>query len=315
MNVKRPIRSLASQYYLAYLMSITNAPSLYALQKILLVKGAVKAGKYKLDCSRCFYKTMKGSAIQSKAIIESIEQKIPGSQRILKHPLWLVLENSLDKTNDFQSIYTNLKKHTDDIPLIDKEISNRRHIRLICESNNHLDALTCLIMKLLESTFERNYHKYNEIKWGLVDVLRSMSYNKPMLPILTQLQWLIYALFIEPKYITPKKLPISEMILKYLAPPSQPLNLKHEYELNKRLLLSLNQLALQRNDKTQQQLLIFLSQHSKRELLLQELSNLKGPVKNIRLLLHQGLDELAKYVRLYLMDQRRIPDASQFWLL
>jgi hypothetical protein len=86
------------------------------------------------------------------------------------------------------------------------------------------------------------------------------------------------------------------MILEYLAPPSQQLNLKHEYELNKRLLLSLNQLALQRNDKTKQQLLIFLSQHSKRELLLQELSNLKGPVKNIRLLLHQGLDELAKYV-------------------
>lgn len=192
---RRAVRVLATQYFLLCLREHLNWCSLDELQRKLLLSSR----------SKCLYKNMRGAPIRSSALKPHSENVLPGSWRILKHPLWMILQKpnaSIAEVHDYMKMLHpdivrrafSVDKRTGE--LVRKKPKGQYQIDAIVE-NGTLDAIAYSLMLTREMELTGSTKAYVDAKWAVHMTFQMMLIHQAFMLISSKLYELIYQLFIK----------------------------------------------------------------------------------------------------------------------
>lgn len=209
----RLIRSLATKLWISNVREKMGGISYGRIQKILLPDDK-KGSEYWSSYSRRFYRNSKGVPIRDRKIIAQVESIIPGTERILTHPLWDILTNpdasQLEIFRYMERLEFNLRKKLFESDkktnlLIRKKLRSPSQIYYIALENN-LDAFACLLMLIRESELQKKVQAYISCKREVVYLIYRLSLFPPYKEIITALYEIVYNLFIEKNHPLPPEL-------------------------------------------------------------------------------------------------------------
>lgn len=157
------------------------------------------------DGSRRLYKNYRGVQITDKTFIEQVENYLPGTKKLLFHPLWDILKNpdaNLDEILqymdrlDFDLKRKIFKVDSQSRLLVRKKLTSFSQIYYVAKENS-LDALACLLMLIRESEINKQVQAYIVCKWEAIFLIYRLAMVSPYSDLMPLLHPVVYDLFIE----------------------------------------------------------------------------------------------------------------------
>jgi len=201
----RYIRSIATINWLLYVQEQMNNISLGEVQRHFSMKSYDKENPFWPNCSGKLYKNMRGIPVCNNQLIDNIEKEIKGSKRLLKHPLWKVLETPRMTLNSVHNLMKELspnivnrlfKEDALTGNIIRKQLTRKDQITRIAMMNN-LDALACLLLFVRESELLNESASYIQAKWGVDFLLKRFLAIYPYSSIMDDIYEIVYQSFID----------------------------------------------------------------------------------------------------------------------
>jgi len=231
------------------------------------------------QCSRCIYKNHRGAKVRDKNFIERIEESLPGTRRLLTHPLWKILENPNSSSQQ-------LLKYAEDLDIdikqkifvLDKrdgaykrrELKRVRELKYISMRNN-LDALACLLILIREFEIKELVDPYTVCKWEAHYLLGRIGLFSPVKDLASSIYEYMYPSFISKNYPLPPSFEtfFSMHMPEYFQPPPYK-NIDLLLTVNRYMLEVMGNKNIVSRDEEDQLKFLFLvdSSGKKREILL-----------------------------------------------
>gem|GEM_PF-1279948 len=161
--------------------------------------------------SRRLYKNYKGVQIKDSALIQDVENDLPGTKRLLFHPLWNILKNPNATLDEIVLYMDGLDLEmkgklfrVDPISKISvrKDLDSYGSIYYVAKDNS-LDALACLLMFIRESEIKKRVQAYIISKWETIFLIYRLSIIPPFNDIMPLLYPAVFNLFIEKNHPLP----------------------------------------------------------------------------------------------------------------
>lgn len=181
------------------------------IQRKLQTKGNTENKLFWETYSRKFYKYNKGGGIRDKKFIDLVESHVPGTKKILLHPLWDILKNPDASLEDIFAYMNRLdfdlrKKlfttHQISKALVRKPLRQFSQIDYVALGND-LDALACLLMLMRESEIKEKIQAYLHCKWEAVFLVHRLAMISSYQGVIHLLYQSVFKLFIEKNHPLP----------------------------------------------------------------------------------------------------------------
>lgn len=200
-DYKNVIKSIAARFYIHSLKSIAGTTKINRIGK--LFKGK-RSDQFVISLVRSLYRYEKGDHIRNAPLLDAVDAEFPGSARIARHPLWLIMENPLSSLDEIYSYMQLLSpdlvnklfqmKHTDSIPKR-KELNFQGQLDSIIQRVD-LDGLACLLMIIREMELLKRIDPYIGAKWAARHTLSLLAQHESFLHLGDSIYDLIYRDFI-----------------------------------------------------------------------------------------------------------------------
>lgn len=231
--------------------------------------------KYWSSYPRKLYRYANGAPMnlkRNREMIDVIEARLPGTRRILEHPLWLILENpeaSLEELEHYLSLL--------DLALLskvlrtDKSAGNRvwkiwkktsQFYRIAM--HNNLDALAALLIITRECEIRRRAHPYIEAKWAVSFLMSRLSVFRPFMWVADEIYHVVYNDFLGKNIPLPPELAheFADYFPRLFEPPRQFPTIYREMDFNSGLVWHAECLGLvKKNDEQDQLMFLFWVLH------------------------------------------------------
>lgn len=199
--LKAELRKIATQVYISEVKHRSGENSLGKLEKRFRQKPHQKNQEFWKTTSRVFYKYASGKTIiEDKELIDTIEQELPGTKRILTHPLWFILLNpdcDLDSINKKMLLLSpNIRDQIFQTysPIRKKHLDYLSFFHICMESD--IDALACFLLIGREHEILDNLPVTREAKSFTFILFFRLSYFAPFNVVDDELYEIIYESFV-----------------------------------------------------------------------------------------------------------------------
>jgi hypothetical protein len=186
--------------------------------------------------SRRLYKNYKGVQVKDSKLIEDVENNLPGTKRLLFHPLWDILKNP-DATLDDILLYMDKLDLDLKGKLFSVDSFSKKSVRKKLDScgqiyyvakENSLDALACLLMFIRESEIKKQVQAYVISKWEAIFLIYRLAVIYPYSDIMPLLYHLVFNLFVKKNHPLPsefKHVSFDNFKFDPNIPPQNPIHL------------------------------------------------------------------------------------------
>lgn len=158
------------------------------IQKILVKRDDQTNAEWWEKCSGRLNKNSKGKTkVRDAKLINDVESLLPGTKRILNHPLWKIF---LNPNATIDELYSYMGEFPIDLQRqlfkIDRKtnIPQRIKIKAIAvdyiSKRNDLDALACLLIMIRESEITRQIDAYISCKWRAHQLFCRLATFQPL---------------------------------------------------------------------------------------------------------------------------------------
>jgi hypothetical protein len=216
---------------------------------------------YESQYSRCMYKYDKGAKIRNGEFSEMIEAGLPGTKRLLNHPLWKILGNPnadiVQLSNFTEDLDLNVRQKLFTLDKRDgiykrRELKKLKDIYYISLINN-IDALACLLILIREFEIKKHIDPYNMCKWEAYLLLMRLALFQPLNSLIYPIYKLIYPSFIGKNYPIPKSFQtyLSIHHPEYFMPPRD-ININYFMKANQLILdeaIKINAISTDENEQ------------------------------------------------------------------
>ncbi len=227
-KIRKEVRPIATQNYVLTVQERKGGITLGKIHRHFCQQDYKSNSEYNSQNSGIIYKYAKGKAcIKDTKLINRIEEELPGTKRLLNHPLWLILETplaDLDRIYEYMHqlippIQAQLFKQDSETKIYHRKNWQGTEPLLRISMQNNFDALACLLMLMREMELLKRWHSYIEAKWCVHNLLLRLAYFEPIFKINDNLYELIYIHFIDKNNPLPDKYRKLEFIIDYSTPP------------------------------------------------------------------------------------------------
>lgn len=195
---------IATNLWLDIIQYHRQGDSLGQIERWLTNKNSANSRDYWEQYPRRCYRFRAGRETPGDKFIDRVERKVPGTKRVIQHPLWWVLDNP---ESDLESVHQQMRQLEPNVyrRLFQRSRkhgpSPRRKLRTPFQVGNigrvkNLDALAGLLL-LLRETELNNQHDYNlECQEQILELLERLSSFSPYSAISEPLSELIIERFL-----------------------------------------------------------------------------------------------------------------------
>jgi len=160
------------------------------------------------------YKNSNGKTkVRDVKFINKIEDLLPGTKKILSHPVWNILSNP--EASLFE-LYSYMRAFPIDMQTklfkVEKETNNYQRIKIksitvdYLSKRNNLDALACLLMMIREAEITKQIDAYISCKWRVHHLFCRLATFQPLKSMANIIYDLIFDHFIYKNDPLPKSL-------------------------------------------------------------------------------------------------------------
>ena len=191
------------------------------IQKYFLKKDGQTNADFWDSCSGRLYKNSRGKTrVRDKLLINKIEEFLPGTKRILDHPLWKIMANPDSNLNQIYSLMNELsidlrrklfKTNNPEITLIRRKL-NYKSVNYISKMND-LDAFACILMMIREAELTRHTEAYIQCKWEAHQLFCRIATFEPIKSMAPLIYDYIFKVFIRKNNPLPSHL--TNILVKY----------------------------------------------------------------------------------------------------
>ncbi len=184
------------------------------IQKYFLKKDDQTNADFWDSCSGRLYKNSRGKTrVRDKLFINKIEELLPGTRRILHHPLWKIMANPDANLSQIHSLMNELsidlrgklfKINNPDITLTRKKL-NYKSINYISKRND-LDAFACMLMMMREAELTKHPEAYIQCKWEAHQLFCRIATFEPLKSIAPLIYDYMFEVFIKKNNPLPSQL-------------------------------------------------------------------------------------------------------------
>lgn len=167
-SLEPDVMSLATSMWAGEVLYLSNAPSINQIPDYLAKVGDNRNVESRKR-SKYWYKKMDGQRLRTQAEIAKIDRILPGTGRILCHPVWSLLESKQLTSNRLLQIASKLPFNLQRQILNNCQTAIRppRSLNKIL-TNTNLDGLCALLLLYLERKNERNAAIYFSMGASLI---------------------------------------------------------------------------------------------------------------------------------------------------
>ncbi len=142
--------------------------------------------------------------VRDEKFISLIEGILPGTKKILTHPLWKIMENSEASLNEIydymEELPLQLKQilfnYKNNAGLPERKRIKSKNVYYISKQND-LDALACMLMMIREAEITKQIDAYITCKWEAHQLFCRIASFNPLKEIASPIYDKIFQLFIE----------------------------------------------------------------------------------------------------------------------
>ena len=273
-NQRETARSIASRLYAQTIKHRMGDISFGKIERELLGTQGSSDPEFWVHYSRKFYRYDKGAPIslkRSKKMVETIEEILPGTRRILEHPLWLVLANPEASLGELDSYTGTLNPALiERLKETDKVTGNRTWRKWTTHSQlyrismlNNMDALAALLILIRVCEIKNWVHPYIEAKWTVMYLISRLASFRPFMFIAEEFYHHIYEGFILKNSPLPEKLtiPAVQYFPAYFSSPPDFHTIYGEIQMNTGIVWHAAQLGLVEENEREQMMFLFWMLH------------------------------------------------------
>lgn len=271
---------------------------------------------------RKLYRYARGATIsisRNKSMIDAVENELPGTRRILEHPLWPVINNPSAGLDELMSYIDRLDLDivrrlvkTDKITgeKIRKNIKSTDQLYRISLHGN-LDALTALLIIIREAEIENRLEIYIRSKWVATQLYLRLLTFYPLRKVAAELYAAIYDGYIGKNSPLPESMSdfLTQLYPQAYEAPGRIVNTEQEARGNELLIKTAHECGIISDSHSDQiQFLFWILHFFKRTEVwreLAELSNVPGQNKQLPPL-------LTKLVEMMNGDSRKFISVRSF---
>lgn len=233
---------------------------------------------FSMQSSRCLYKYDKGVRVRGRKFVDMIEAGLPGTKRLLTHPLWEILGNP-NATNQQLSEYIEALELSvkQKLFVYDKKdgVYKRRDLKKVREiyyisMKNNLDALACLLILVREFEIKEQVDPYIICKWEAYYLLARIGLFPPLKDLVASIYKYMYPLFIgknDPLPLSFETFFSKHMPEHFRPPPNVDVNLL--LEMNSSILeVMIRKKIISSNEDEQMKFLFFIENSGKKREIL-----------------------------------------------
>ncbi|WP_288368613.1 hypothetical protein [uncultured Alcanivorax sp.] len=273
-NQRATPRSIASKLYAQTIKHRMGDISFGKIERELLSAQESSGPEFWVHYPRKLYRYANGAPIslkRSKTMLDTIEAILPGTRRILEHPLWLVLANPEASSGELDS-YTGILDPAliERLKETDKVTGNRAWRKWTDRSQlyrismlNNMDALAALLILIRVCEIKKWVHPYIEAKWTVIHLISRLASFRPFIFIAEELYHQIYEKFILrnsplPDTLTPSAV---QYFPAYFSSPPIFHTIYREIQANTGIVWHAAQLGLVEENEREQMMFLFWVLH------------------------------------------------------
>lgn len=200
-------RSIASKLYAQTIRHRMGGMSFGKIERELLDDRESSDPNFWVHYPRRLYRYAKGAPInlkRSKLMVDTIEAVLPGTKRILEHPLWLLLANPEASLVELDSYIVMLDPALINRLLTTDRVTGTRTWRKWTDSSqlyrismfNNLDALAALIILTRVCEIKKWVHPHIEAKWTTMHLISRLASFRPFMFIAEEVYHLVHEEYI-----------------------------------------------------------------------------------------------------------------------
>lgn len=212
--------AIRSKYYIGVLLRRLGVERVghisEALNKLGGSAGHGAYGRYRCD----FYRYWHGENIKNERLEDAVNEALPGTARIIRHPIWLLLSKEVTSKKELISLAEHIEpglrdyilgydEHTQDVMLKNYSGSNwlfkttSKFMQMI--DRRGLDELAALLLIMRAHELQGDYGVSLRVREIIVGYFIEISRISEFKPIASQLYLQVYGLFVGNTYRHPCK--------------------------------------------------------------------------------------------------------------
>jgi hypothetical protein len=218
--LSEPVMAIRSKYYIGVLLRRLGVDRVghisKALNKLGESQGLEPYCRYRCD----FYRYWHGENIKNECLEDAVNEVLPGTARIIRHPIWPLLSKEFTSKKELISLAERIEpglrgcilgydEHTQDVMFKNYSGSNwlfnttSKFMKMI--DRRGLDELAALLLIMRAHEFQGDYGVSLRVRKIIVRYFIEISRVSEFKPIASQLYLQVYGLFVGNTYKHPCK--------------------------------------------------------------------------------------------------------------
>lgn len=212
--------AIRSKYYIGVLLRRLGVERVGRISKALNRLGAME-GRESYDRYRCdFYRYWHGENIRNECLEDAVNDVLPGTARIIRHPIWPLLSKEVTSQKELISLAERIEpglrdymlgydEHTQDVMFKNYSGSKwlfkttSKFMQMI--DRRGLDELAALLLIMRAHEFQGDYGVSLRVREIIVEYFIEISRISEFKPIVSQLYLQVHGLFVGNTYKHPYK--------------------------------------------------------------------------------------------------------------